>query len=168
MTKILHYLCALIVDDEPHNRDTLGKLIKRYCPGLMVAGKADGVGTGIKAIRVLKPDIVFLDVNMSDGTAFDLLHALVPVDFRVILVSALDKDTIRAFRLSGMEYLLKPVSPEELKMAVERVIKAEVKHFALQLEALEGNIRLVRRLDNWTVKLFCLFNLTAFAEPVSA
>jgi len=123
-------LSAIIIDDEPHNRDTLGKLIKRYCPGLMVAGKAEGVRTGIEAIRVLKPDIVFLDVNMSDGTAFDLLHALAPVGFRVIFV----------FQLSSMEYLLKPVNPENLQLAVERVLKMEIGHFGLQLQALEEDM----------------------------
>ena len=133
-------LSAIIIDDEPHNRDTLGKLIKRYCPGLMVAGKAEGVRTGIEAIRVLKPDIVFLDVNMSDGTAFDLLHALAPVGFRVIFVPERAKDMIRVFQLSSMEYLLKPVNPENLQLAVERVLKMEIGHFGLQLQALEEDM----------------------------
>ena len=133
-------LTAIIIDDEPHNLDTIGKLLERYCPEITVVGKASGVESGIEAIRELQPDLVFLDMNMDDGTGFDLLHALSPVDFRVIFVSAMDKDMIRAFRLSSMEYLLKPVSPEELRGAVERAMKAEIKHFSLQLEALEGNV----------------------------
>ena len=133
-------LRAIIIDDEPHIRDTLGKLLERYCPEVSVVGKASGVKSGIEAIRALHPDLVFLDMNMGDGTGFDLLHALAPVNFRVIFVSAMDKDTIRAFRLSSMEYLLKPVSPDELRVAVERVMKADINYFSLQLEALEGNV----------------------------
>jgi two-component system LytT family response regulator len=116
-------------------------LLERYCPEVSVVGKASGVKSGIEAIRALHPDLVFLDMNMGDGSGFDLLHALAPVGFRVIFVSAMDKDTIRAFRLSSMEYLLKPINQDELKMTVERAMKAEIKHFSLQLEALEGNVR---------------------------
>lgn len=132
---------ALIIDDEAHNRDTLGKLLERYCPEITVLGKACCVKSGIEAIREMNPDLVFLDLNMTDGTGFDLLRALAPVNFRVIFVSSMDKDMIRAFRLSGLEYLLKPVSPEELKMIVERVMKVEIKHVTMQLQALEENVK---------------------------
>ena len=133
-------LTAFIIDDEAHNRDTLAKLLGRYCAEVRVAGMAHGVKSGIEAIRALHPDLVFLDMNLGDGTGFDLLHALAPVNFRVIFVSAMDKDMIHSFRLSSMEYLLKPVSPDELKMAVERVMKADINYFSLQLAALEGNV----------------------------
>ncbi len=133
-------LRAVIIDDEPHNSDTLGKLIKRHCPGIIIAGKADGIKTGIEVIRELNPDLVFLDFNMNDGTGFDLLRAFSPVGFRVIFVSAMDKETERAFLLSGMEYLLKPVSSEKLKLAVEKVLKMELQHFALQLQVLEEDL----------------------------
>lgn len=118
-------LTALIIDDEAHNQDTLVKLLERYCPEVTVVGKASGVKSGIEAIRSLHPDLIFLDMNMADGTGFDLLDALSPFDFQVIFVSAMDKNTIRTFRLGGMEYLLKPVSPEELKMAIGRVMKTQ-------------------------------------------
>ncbi len=131
---------AVIIDDEPHNRDTLGKMLERQCPQVLVVGKVCGVQSGIVMIRDLQPDLVFLDLNMADGSGFDLLHALSSVNFRVIFVSAMDKDMIRAFRLSSIEFLLKPVSPDELKSAVERVMKSEMKHFKLQLQALEENV----------------------------
>ena len=134
-------LRVIIIDDEPHNRDTLTKLLERYCPEVTVVGKASGVKSGIEAVRELHPDLVFLDINMADGTGFDLLHALAPVYFRVIFVSAMEKEMQRAFRLSGMEYLLKPVSPDELKQAIDRVMKTDKKYFSLQLEALEGNVK---------------------------
>jgi len=118
-------LRTLIIDDESHNRDTLRKLLARHCPRVSVVGEASGVGEGINAIRKFKPELVFLDINMGDGSGFDLLHALTAIDFNVIFISASDKHTIQAFRLSGVEYLLKPVNPEELIAAVIRVEEAE-------------------------------------------
>jgi two-component system LytT family response regulator len=132
---------TLIIDDEAHIRDTLQKMLKRCCPDVLVAGTAAGVDDGIDAIRRLNPDLVLLDLYLSDGTGFDVLHALERIDFRMIFISAMDKETIQAFKLSGMEYLLKPVSPDDLAEAVKRVMKADIRDFALQLQALEGNVR---------------------------
>jgi two-component system LytT family response regulator len=131
----------IIIDDEPHIRETLGKMLERYCPVAEVVGKASGVKSGMKAIRELQPDLVLLDIYMGDGTGFDLLHNLSPVSFRVLFVSAMDKSTIRAFRLSSMEYLLKPVSPEELQKSVERVMNMDIANFGLQLQALEEDVK---------------------------
>jgi two-component system, LytTR family, response regulator len=132
---------ALIIDDEAHNRDTLGKLLQRYCPEVTVVGKASGVKSGVTAIGEFHPDLVFLDMNMADGTGFDLLHSLMPLDFRVIFVSAMDKNLVHAFRLSGMEYLLKPVDPNALCDAVRRVMDMKPAHFSVQLMALEQDLR---------------------------
>jgi two-component system, LytTR family, response regulator len=131
---------ALIIDDEAHIRDTLFKLLKRYCPDVVVVGEASGVAEGVKAIRELHPQLVFLDINLDDGTGFDLLHALEAVNFRVVFISAFDKKTILAINLSGLEYLAKPISPTELCEVIKRVMKMDIKNFSLQLEALEGNV----------------------------
>jgi two-component system, LytTR family, response regulator len=135
-------LKTLIIDNEAHIRDTLGKLLKRYCPGTVLVGEATGVADGIKTIRELQPDLVFLDINMDDGSGFDLLHAFDPVNFRVIFISAFDKNTTLAFNLSGLEYLAKPINPIELRESIKRVMKTDIKNFPLQLEALEGNVGL--------------------------
>ena len=134
-------LRTLIIDDEAHIRETLGKLLERHCSEAVLVGKANGVKSGIEAIRRFNPDLVLLDINMADGSGFELLRALSPITFRVIFISAMDKSTIRAFKLSGMEYLLKPVNPEELREAIERVMKTQIRHFDLQLKALEENVR---------------------------
>jgi len=112
---------TLIIDDEAHIRDTLRKLLMKHCPQVSVVGEASGVAEGISAIRNFHPELVFLDINMADGSGFDLLQALPPIGFKVIFVSASDKHTIQAFRLSGVQYLTKPVNPEELIPAVKRV-----------------------------------------------
>jgi two-component system, LytTR family, response regulator len=140
MTNDLHTYRVLIIDDEAHMRDTLGKFLKRYCPDVRLVGEASGVKSGMKAIHEFHPDLVLLDINMDDGTGFDLLHTLETINFRVIFISAFDKNTIQAMNLSGLEYLAKPINPTDLGEVINRVMKTEIKHFSLQLEALEGNV----------------------------
>jgi two-component system LytT family response regulator len=119
-------LRTVIIDDETHIRDTLARLISRHCPQISLAGEATGVEEGVALIRSIHPDLIFLDMNMSDGTGFDLLRSLGMVDFRVIFISAFDKSTIQSFKLSGVEYLVKPFNPVKLQEAVAR-IEATVK-----------------------------------------
>jgi len=118
-------LRTIIIDDEAHIRDTLTRLLESFCPQAIVAGEAAGVADGIKAIKELHPDLILLDINMKDGTGFDLLNAFSAIDFKVIFISAFDKNMIQAFKLSGLEYLMKPVNPEEITAAINRVMKAE-------------------------------------------
>jgi two-component system, LytTR family, response regulator len=132
---------TLIIDDEPHIRDTLRKLLARHCPQVSVIGEAANVAEGIRAIQKLHPDLVLLDINMKDGTGFDLLNAFPKIKFKVIFISAFDKNTIRAFKLSSLEYLMKPVNPVELTDAINKVINTELRFFALQLETLKLNMR---------------------------
>jgi two-component system, LytTR family, response regulator len=134
-------LRTVIIDDEAHIRDTLARLLESYCPQVSLVGEAPGVAEGIKIIKELHPDLILLDINMKDGTGFDLIYAFPKIDFKVIFISAFDKNTIQAFKLSGLEYLTKPVNPEEIIAIINRVMNTELKHFALQLEALEMNIR---------------------------
>jgi len=140
MTNDLHTLRALIIDDEAHMRDTLDKFLKRYCPEVKLVGEASGVKSGIKAIHEFNPDLVLLDINMDDGTGFDLLHAFRDLNFKVIFISAFDKETILAFNLSGLEYLAKPISPAALSETIKRAMMTDMKDLAVQLEALEGNL----------------------------
>ena len=131
---------TIIIDDEPHIRETLAKLIERHCPEVRVVGLASGVESGINIIRDLLPDLVLLDIYLGDGTGFDILHSLSPITFHVIFVSAMDKNMIRAFRLSGMEYLLKPVDPDRLEEVITKVMKNDISQFELHLQALEEDI----------------------------
>jgi two-component system, LytTR family, response regulator len=134
---------TIIIDDEAHIRDALRKLLARHCPQVSIIGEVTGVAEGIRAIQKLHPDLVLLDINMEDGTGFDLLNAFSSIDFKVIFISAFDKNTIQAFRFSGLEYLMKPVNPGEITNAINRVMNIELKYFALQIEALELNMRSV-------------------------
>jgi two-component system LytT family response regulator len=132
---------VLVIDDEEHMRDTLVKLLAKHCPQVNVIGTSDGVKNGIKAIRDLNPDIVLLDIQMPDGTGFDLLANFIPVDFKVIFVTAYDTYALQAFRFSAVDYLLKPVNPELLTEAVTRAGQMVQEHFNMQVQALEENLK---------------------------
>ena len=107
----------------------------------MVIGEASGVDSGAKLIREIHPDLVFLDIQLDDGTGFDLLTRVSPVNFKIIFVTAHDNYTIRAFKFSAVDYLLKPICRTELMDAVRRATELVQQQFNIQLHALEENIR---------------------------
>src|SRR5882757_9664320 len=112
---------TVLVDDEIDSIRVLQRLLDAYCPEVEVVGKADGVETAMHVIQTTKPDLVFLDIEMTHGNAFDLLNQLQPIEFQVIFVTAFDNYAIRAFKYSAVDYLLNPVETFQLtqqKMAV--------------------------------------------------
>ncbi|HEY4064274.1 MAG TPA: LytTR family DNA-binding domain-containing protein [Puia sp.] len=112
---------TVLIDDEIDSICVLEKLLEASCPQVEIIGKADGVETGLHVIQATRPDLVVLDIEMTQGNAFDLLNALQPVNFQVIFVTAFDNYAIRAFKYSAADYLLKPVDIDELSDAVKRV-----------------------------------------------
>ena len=88
---------ALIIDDIKDARDNIRLDIETYCPDVEIIGEAEGVVTGAKAIRELKPEVVFLDIQMQDGTGFDLLDIVGDINFKVIFTTASDEYAIKAF-----------------------------------------------------------------------
>ena len=133
-------LRTVIIDDEAHIRDTLSKLINLCCPQLEIVGEATSVTSGISVIGAAHPDLVFLDINLKDGTGWDLLHAAHPLGFKVIFISAFDRKTLQAFQLSSVAWLMKPFDPVQLIEAVKQVECSDAEDFDLCLEALEANI----------------------------
>ncbi|MFK7971669.1 MAG: LytR/AlgR family response regulator transcription factor [Bacteroidia bacterium] len=126
-------LKTLIIDDEEDARITLRALLDMYCPNVEIIAEADSVESGITQITAHQPDLVFLDIRLSPGSGFDVLHALAPINFRIIFVTAYDEYAIRAIRFSALDYLTKPVDIDELEDAVKRAGEKEEKH-SLQLE----------------------------------
>jgi two-component system, LytTR family, response regulator len=112
---------ALIIDDEPGIRKMMSLMLKQYCPDIHIAGEADSVVSGYEAIRDMRPDLVFLDIKMDDGTGFELLEKFDKVDFHVIFITAFEEYAVKAFRFSAIDYLLKPLEAEELIVAVEKL-----------------------------------------------
>jgi two-component system, LytTR family, response regulator len=112
----------LIIDNEVHLRNGLKLLLEAFCPEVEIIAEADGVKTGLEAIKSLKPDIVLLDVEMDDGTGFDLMKQVEVPNFQLIFVTAHNKYAIDAFQFSAIDYLLKPVDPEALQKSIEKAI----------------------------------------------
>ena len=112
---------AIVVDDIEKFRCNLIQDLNDYCPNIEIVGTAEGVISAAKEIKAKKPDVVFLDIQINEGTAFDLLEILGDVDFKIIFTTASDEYAIKAFKLSAIDYLLKPIDIDELKSAVSKL-----------------------------------------------
>src|SRR5512139_1108537 len=118
-----HRLITVIIDDEPDAVDFISSIIGEYCPGLEVTGKAHNVKDGVKLIKEIKPELVFLDVEMPNGTGFDLLTHFPDKDFDVVFITAFNHYAIKAIKFSAVDYILKPININEFIEAVNRVVK---------------------------------------------
>ncbi len=136
---------ALIVDDERLARKELISLLSVY-ENIEIAGEADDVESAIKSIKTLKPDIVFLDIQMPGGSGFDLFDEM-DIASKVIFVTAFDEYAIRAFEVNALDYLLKPVNPDRLKNALEK-LEEEIKTKDKDFKKLKIDDRLFLLLDS--------------------
>jgi two-component system LytT family response regulator len=114
---------AILIDDEPDCLQLLAMQIKQYCPGVEVLARLSSAEEGLKAIRSLDPDIVFLDVEMPRMNGFQLLERLEKIPFNLIFVTAYNEFALKAFRFSALDYLLKPLDVAQLIEAVKRTEK---------------------------------------------
>jgi two-component system LytT family response regulator len=112
---------AVLIDDEIDSIRVLQRLLETYCPEISIAGTADGVEAGLRLIQLTRPDLIFLDIEMAHGNAFDLLNQLKDIELQVIFVTAFDSYAIKAFRYGVSDYLVKPVNIDILVEAVEKV-----------------------------------------------
>ncbi|WP_448518342.1 LytR/AlgR family response regulator transcription factor [Rhodoflexus sp.] len=104
----------ITIDDDKQQRDFVKNIIGRFCPQAIFAGEAENIQKGRELIEATHPDLVLLDIDMPDGTGFDLLQQLQSIDFHLIFITAFDTYALQAFRVSALDYLLKPTDPEEL------------------------------------------------------
>lgn len=109
----------LIVDNEPELRDVLREMIHTIAPHHTME-EAEGVTSGVGKIEQWKPDLVMLDVEMNDGTGFDLLKQLDQLDFQLIFTTAHNQYAVQAFKFSAIDYLLKPIDPAELHVSLRK------------------------------------------------
>ena len=114
---------TIIVEDEPKSLLTLKTLLDRYCPEIKLIGSGNSVEEGIRNIQELKPQLVFLDIAMPDGDAFDMLARIGRVEFEIIFITAYNEFALKAFKFSALHYLLKPINYTELQEAVQRYLK---------------------------------------------
>lgn len=120
---------SIIVDDEMHCTNRLTDLLHKYCKNTVhVAGTFDTVDTAIAGISELKPELLFLDVQLHELTGFDLLGRIPEINFEVIFTTAYDNYAIKAFKFSAIDYLLKPVDPDDLLQAVSKLQRVLQQH----------------------------------------
>lgn len=146
-------LRAVIIDDIDAIRNKNISLIKQYCPNVTIMAEANDVKSGVEIIQKFLPDLVFLDVEMPDGTGFDLLQQLKPINFKVIFVTGFQDFAIRAFRFSAIDYLLKPIDPEDLVEAVKKAEESINKEMLdLKFNSLFTNIEKPKNLQKLVLK----------------
>ncbi|WP_298136666.1 LytTR family DNA-binding domain-containing protein [Flavobacterium sp.] len=146
-------LRAIVIDDIETIRKKNSALIKSSCPNISIIGQADSVESGIKIIKQLSPDVVFLDVEMPDGTGFDLLQKLKPFNFKVIFITGFEDFAIKAFRFSAIDYLLKPLDSNELIEAVKKAEDSMSKEvFDMKLNNLFANLERPKNLQKLILK----------------
>ena len=112
---------AIIIDDEIHCLDTLSILLKDFCPQVQLQEQCRSAKQGIEAIEKFKPDLVFLDIEMPVMNGFEILEQFDEIFFAVIFTTSYDQYAIKAIHCSALDYLLKPIDPNELKHAVKKV-----------------------------------------------
>lgn len=127
---------TILVDDEPANLQNLEDILQQYCPLVRLAGKAKNLVEASTLIEAHQPDVVLLDIQLGQQNGFDLLKQ-VPVNFEVIFVTAFSEYGIKAIKFAALDYLLKPVNPAELQLAIEKAQKKKnVKTQQLQIDTL--------------------------------
>jgi two-component system LytT family response regulator len=128
---------AVIIDDEKNNIENIVSLLQKHKLPINVVGVATNADNGIETILATNPDLLFLDIQMPEKNGFDVLQALPHYQFEVIFVTAFDQYGIQAVKFSAIDYLLKPIDPEELKISIAKVeAKLNKRKENLQLENL--------------------------------
>ncbi len=146
-------LRAIVIDDIEKIRKENIAIIQSACPTISIIGQADSVASGVKLIKQLTPDLIFLDVEMPDGTGFDLLQKFDTISFKVIFITGYEDFAIRAFRFSAIDYLLKPLDSKELAEAVKKAEESMTKEVLdLKLHNLFSNLERPKNLQKLILK----------------
>jgi two-component system LytT family response regulator len=132
---------AAVIDDEMMARETITEMINLYCPDVEIVGQAENVKNGVSLIQTTRPDVLLLDIQLTDGTGFDILKQLNHFTYKVIFITAYEDYALKAIKFSALDYVLKPVDPNDLIAAVEKAKESvEEKNNSVKLQALLNNI----------------------------
>jgi two-component system, LytTR family, response regulator len=153
---------AIIVDDERLARVNLRTLLAPH-PEIEIAGEAVSCESALELIHIHKPQLIFLDIQLGGETGFDLLE-LIDNSIKIVFVTAYDEYAIRAFEVNAIDYLLKPVNPERLKVAVERALKGDKAQKA-EVKSYEYSDSIYVKLNNYASRFIKISTIT-FIEPV--
>jgi two-component system, LytTR family, response regulator len=144
-------ITAVLIDDEKHLRDGMKRLLELYGPEIKIVDEADSVKTGIATVEKYNPQVVFLDINLTDGTGFDILENLSKkgtIKSQIVFITAHEQYALKAFRFSALDFLLKPVDPEELQQTISKIKEALKSNTSFgHIDLLLENIR--KKVDNF-------------------
>lgn len=132
---------CVIIDDEINCIEMLEWLLKTYCPSVVIEAMCDSGEKGIEAINKFKPDVVFLDIEMPRMNGFDMLEKFDKLFFDVVFTTAYNKFAIKAFNYSALNYLLKPVDPDDLQKTIKRIEEKKSSTSREQLNLLLQNLK---------------------------
>ncbi len=111
---------AVIIENRYDRNDLLKKMLQTYFKEVILVGNATRVSSGIEVIKALQPSLVFLDTHISEGNGFDVLDAFNPVRFKIVFVTRDEKYALKAIKYSALDYLLKPIILDELRLAIKK------------------------------------------------
>ena len=129
-----------IIEDEEKTLGFIRNIIESYCENCEIAGTANSVDTGVKLLKTIQPGLVISDINLPDGTSFDIFEQLEDIDFKTIFITAYEEYAIKAIKFSALDYIVKPIDPQELIASVKKATD--------QLERENNNLRLKTLLSN--------------------
>ncbi|MEB2777362.1 LytTR family DNA-binding domain-containing protein [Algoriphagus sp. D3-2-R+10] len=112
---------ALVIEDKAYIRKALINLLQSTSPEVNIIGECESVKEAVVVAKACKPDLVFLDINLSDGTGFDFLDQTEHLEFKVIFTTAYEEFALQALKIGAVDYLMKPIDPEELQIALNKV-----------------------------------------------
>jgi len=132
---------TVLIDDDKSAIIILQTLLTTNFPNVEIVGTANNVSEAVFLIDAIKPELVFLDINLPDGKGFDVIERVSNRDFQIIFVTAFDKYAVRAFEFSALHYLVKPVNLEMLKNAIERFNENKVEDIDTRLRVLRDSLK---------------------------
>lgn len=165
----MEYLKAVIVDDEKRVVHTIETLLSENFPEIQIVGSAGTVKAATSILKSRTTDILFLDIELPDGTGFDILKSIPSIDFKIIFVTGHDEFALKAIKLSAFDYLLKPIDKNELKATIERA-KVLILHDEelMKLKALQENLDQKKQPKRIILKTAESIHFVAVAEIVRA
>jgi len=145
-------ITAVLIDDDKHLREGLKGLLERYTHDIHIIGEAENVKTGVQLLEKLQPQVVFLDIHLSDGTGFDILEQVAKTkgktNVHVVFITAHEQYAVKAFKFSALDFILKPIDPDELQNAITKIKEATKKtNSFVHIDLLLENIR--KKVDNF-------------------
>ncbi len=140
-------ISVVVIDDEPRARETIINILGRSKSDIQVVGEADSVQSGYELIIETYPDLVLLDISLTDGTGFDLLKKFEKINFKVIFITAHEEYALKAFKFSALDYILKPVIAGDLLQAVEKTNESKLQEETeLKISTFFTNLEKIRKV----------------------